>query len=279
MSYGNGQYDGGGQYDTSGPITGNGQYDAGGVWDGVAQGPYWVVGGYRLPVRGVTLTPTTLTLDIANRGAATRRALREFEADAGALDRRERADGVIQHVDLAGGDNTYRVAPSIRHRPPRVVRDWLVEGVNRDRASADTKAILGSVSLRGKESRAAVAGLADTQGSDDWAFAFESGTLATPRVSNVRQEDDTTLQVILTPRQAELLESVAPATAGSVVNVVPDGQTFTRDTTPDGRQTVTVSPPSGVTDPTPSAGEYVVMSWRSEGADGGAYRVELTIDG
>jgi len=278
MSYGNGQYDGGGQYDSSGPISGNGQYDSGGLWDGVAQGAFWAVGGYRLPVRGVRLTPTTLTLDVALRTPTARRALREFDDDAGAYQDRSRASGEIEHLDTAGGDNTYTVQPAVKHRPPRVVRDWLVEDVSRDRASADTKAVLGSVTLRGRRTRAEVTGHDDADDSGAWEFDFTGGRVVSRRVSRLRQSvGSTTLQIVLSPRQAELIESVAAATAGAVSNAVPDGQAFTRDTSAGDRQTVTVDPPDGVTDPALSAGTYVVSEWSVDGSDGGAYRMDLSV--
>ena len=277
MTYG-GQYDGGFQWDVAGPIDGYGeQYDGGFSWDTEAEGNLWVVAGARLPVTAVRLTPTTLTLTVRVREASVRAALDDLDSNAGSLDERERADGTNEAVDTAGGQNTYTVAPPLRLRPPRITREWVVDDVTRRRASADTKAIRGTVTFVARETRAVAGGLADPSASGAWEFAFADGTVVTPRVSDISQGATTRLQILLSPRQAELAESVTAATAGAVVNPVPDGETFTRDTTPDSRQTVDITPPSGATDPAIPAGEYVIEEWTSRGSDGGAIRWQVSL--
>lgn len=259
---------------------GNGQYDGGQVYDSVAAGSFWVIGTRRVAVREITLTPTTLTLTISLRDAGARRTLRELDEDAGALARRELADGTIEYVDTADGDNTYTVTPSVRHQPPRIERDWLVGDISRDRASADTQAVLGTITLRGKQTRdPAAIGYDDADDADAWEFDFSDGRVVSRRVSAVQQPAGTTsLQIVLSPRQAELVESGAAAVAGAISNTVPDGQAFTRDTTPDDRQTVTVDPPADAADPALKAGTYVVTGWTVDsGSGGGADRMDLSV--
>lgn len=279
FTYDGAEYDGG-TYDEDLPATStyleDNPYD-GAHWDGdPASGQTWLIGDNLLNVYGVTLTPTTLSLDIRARSGAERSALDELDTNAGAVETRERADGTVRGLDTAGGANTYSVRPPTRLRPPRVVRNWLVDDVTRDRTSADTTALEATVSLVAEETRAPGSNYSNT--GTGWTFAFSNaGTLVTDRVGQIQQGPTTTIPIVLTPRQAELLETVLAATAGAVVSPVPDGETFSRDTTPTDRQTVTISLPSGVTDAAIDPGDYVVEDWDVTGDDGGAYRMRIEI--
>jgi len=116
---------------------------------------------------------------------------------------------------------------------------------------------------------------------DSTAFTFDfgsAGTIVTPRVSNISQGDTLSFDIILTPDQTELWETLTAASAGAVVRAVPDGETFTEDTTPSDRQTVSITPPSSAADSAIEQGDYVVMGWESRGSDGGAYRLSVEID-
>lgn len=238
----------------------------------------WVVSNQTLRVVGATLTPTELSIDVRSRTQAERDALDTLDAEAGAVDTRERADGTVDGLDRAGGNNTFTVYPPVDLQPPRINREWVVDDVERDRASADTQSTLATVTFVGQETRDPATGLSESGGADAWTFHFDGfGTIATPAVSGLEQGEVTALTITMTPTQAELFETTAAATAGAVASEVPDGETFTRDTTPDGRQTVTITPPAGASDPTPSSGEYVVTGWESVGSSGGAYRVTVEI--
>lgn len=238
----------------------------------------WVVAGEVLRVVGATLTPTELSIDVRARTQAERDALDTLDAEAGAVDTRERADGTVDGLDRAGGNNTFTVYPPVDLQPPRINREWVVDDVERDRASADTQSTLATVTFVGQETRDPATGLSESGGTDAWTFHFGGfGTIATPAVSGLEQGEVTALTITMTPTQAELFETTAAATAGAVASEVPDGETFTRDTTPNDRQTVTITPPSSASDPTPSAGEYVVTGWESVGSAGGAYRVTVEI--
>jgi hypothetical protein len=287
------------------------QYDGfqygGATWDGnPASGETWYIGDFPVRVVGVTLTPTQLELDVRARTASERQALRDLDANAADVDRRDRADGTIDHLDTSLGANTFEVQPPNRFKPPRVEREFLVADISRERTSADTRATLGTVLLRPRQARAVQRSTTDADDSTKWTFQFqpkdetqgaqfdgfqyggaslsgtqsglEAGQIVTDRVSQVRQERGTvSLQIVLDPRHAELAETVLVAIAGATSATVPDGEDFSRDTTPRSRQTITVTPPSGASDPTPAQGEFAVFGWQSRGADGGAYRFELTM--
>lgn len=265
-------------------LEGGNQYDAG-HWDAdSARGAYWVIAGQRIRVVDVVLTPTRLEVEVRARDASARAMLATLDADAGSVDTRERADGTTAGLDTSGDSNTYTVRPSTRLRPPRVERQWLVKRVERDRTSADTQALAGTIEFVAQDTRPRDAtNYTDTgAASDEWVFDFQGaaaagGTLITKRVSNISQGDTTTVTLVLDRYEAEVLETVAAAAAGAVVTDVPDGATFVEDTTPNSRQTVAVTPPSDAADPAIDAGDYVVTGWESQGTSE-ALRVTLEID-
>jgi len=276
------QYDSGAQYDGEGDADGylapENQYDAGAQWDDdPAEGRTWIVGGEQLRVVSSTLTPTTLSLEVRARSASERAALDRLDSDAGAVDTRERADGTTVGLDTAGGENTFTVRPPYQDRPPRIEREWLVDNVSRSRTSADTRATSSTVSFIAKETRDRMTGYVNAGGTDAWTFDLAGATINTPRVHDIQQDATTTLRIVATPRQAEALESITPATAGAVVREVPDGQWFDEDTTPNNRQSVTITPPSSSADSAIPSGTYVVGSFESEGTNAGAFRIMLEI--
>lgn len=265
-------------------------------------GSQFVIGGYQLRVTDVTLTATTLTLGIVARTQRNREILRELDNDAGDFRERARADGTIDGLDTAGGSNTFTVSPPLELRPPRVDREWVVEDVTRERTSADTQALLAEVVFVATEAREPITTYsnfddfsATGQGKTGefrtgsggidasnittalWEFDFFRGSIFTERVQIQDQAATTTVQVIMTPEQAELFETVTPATAGAVVTPVPDGKTFARDTTPQARQTVRIRPPASAADPALTEDEYVITNWESIGREGDAFRVVFDV--
>lgn len=281
MNYDGDQYDAA-QYDEQTRtdaqyLEGTGQYD-GGPYDGdAASGRRWVIGNQTIRVVGVSLTPTQCTLDVVARAASERRLLRSLDDNAGAYETRERADGTTIARDTAGGSNTFTVRPSARLRPPRIERQWLVDDVSRERTSADTTATRATVSLVGRGTRESVAGYNDADVATWWEFDFAGGTIITPRVANISQGATTTVTLTLSARQAELAETVPAAVAGATTQSVPDGDTFASDTTPDSRQTVTISPPDDATDPAIDAGDYVIDGFESIGTTGEGLRLTLEL--
>lgn len=268
-------------------LEGGNQYSAG-HWDAdPARGSRWVISPpdetpARVRVTNVVLRPTRCEVSIRARSAAERDILARLDDDAGEVDTRAYADGRTQGLDTSGGSNTYTLRPSTALRPPRIERDWLVESIERDRTSADTRATAATVEFVAATTRDRDAtSYADGSQAGAWQFDFNAptgGTLYTERVNRIRQGETDTVALFLTRYQAEVLESVAPAVAGATTQATPDGPTVTRDTTPDDRQTVDVTPPASAADPAISAGTYVVAGWTVTGDDAGSKRVELSID-
>lgn len=238
----------------------------------------WVVADTPIDVVGVRLTPEELSLEIRSRSPDAQTVLDDLDSNAGAFDTRERADGTIQNRDTAAGANSYTVTPPIYMDPPRTERAWRVDNVTRDRTSTDTEAIAATVTLVPAATRDPVDGYADTADADLWEFDIgSSGQVVTASVANIQQGETSAIELVLTPEQAELIETVTGAVAGAVTFVVPDGDTFTRDETPTDRQTVTITPPSSASDPAIPEDTYVVTGWESRGSDGGGYRLTLNI--
>lgn len=238
----------------------------------------WVVNNEDISVTGVEITPTELRLDVRARDADVRSTLETLDSNAGAFSERELADGTLQYRDTAAGSNTYTVYPPYYMKPPRITRDWLVDNVSRVRTSADTQATEATLTFVPSSSRTDSVSYSDPADSDKWEFDFGSfGQIVTDSVANIDQGETTAIELILDPSQTELIESVATAIAGAFTFEVPDGETFTRDETPSERQTVTITPPSGASDPAIPSGTYVVTEWNSRGADGGGFRVTLQI--
>lgn len=237
----------------------------------------FVVDGRELRTYSATLTPTTLRLEVRARTDRERLTLERLDANAGAYDQRDRADGTIQGVDTAAGSNTFTVTPPLDLEPERITRDWLVDSVSRRRTSADTKATRATVEFIATDTRAPASTLTETTAANSWEFTFADGRIVTDRVHDIDQGETTTVTLALSPVQAELFETDTPAAAGAVIRGVPDGETFTEDTTPNSRQTVTVDPPDNASSPAITVGDYVVSGWESQGADAGAYRVSMEL--
>jgi hypothetical protein len=104
-----------------------------------------------------------------------------------------------------------------------------------------------------------------TAGSDEWAFNFETGTIATQYVRRAAQagQDRANLELALTAEQAEVILSVPNQVDAVSEEQVPDGDDFVRDNTEDDVQTVTINRPADY-EPKwwPDDGDYVVTGWR-----------------
>lgn len=254
-----------------------GSYD-GTHWDAdPAQGQTWVIDELQIQVFAVTLRPTELELSVRARTDAAQRLLDRLDSNAGAYEDRTLADGTYQARDTAGGSNTFTVRPSTRLRPPRVTRDWLVDSVSRTRTSTDQQAIEATVTFVAGGTRTPQTGHTDAADTSQWTFAFNGGTVVTASVADIQQGETTTIPIVLTDRQAELVESVTPAIGGAYTFEVPDDETFTRDETPTDRQSVTITSPDSVTNPPLPDGEYVVTGWRSRGSDGAGFRWDMEV--
>jgi len=254
-----------------------GEYD-GTHWDAdPAQGQTWVIGDQQITVVGVEITPTELSLDVRARTDSERRLLSTLDDNAGAFEDRTLADGTYQARDTAAGNNTFTIRPPTRLKPPRIVRDWLVDDVSRTRTSSDQQTIEATVTFVASQTRVPVVGYTDPSNTSEWSFAFADGTVVTASVADLQQGETTTIPLVLTDRQAELVESTVAAVGGSYTFEVPDGGTFTRDETPESRQSVTITVPDTASGAPIDSGEYVVTGWRSRGSDGAGFRFELEV--
>lgn len=239
----------------------------------------WTIDSTPISPTAVTATPDTLELTIPTRTSAVRSLLDTLDANAGEVRQRERADGTLDAMDTAAGANTYTLYANIYSKPPRQGRTVHVEDIARERSGPDGQTITADITLKPTESRAIDA---DTEADDttQWRFDFApGGRIVTNRLAaNINQDrETTTLQLVLTPLQTQTLETSTAAVAGAVSQNVPDGESLDRDTTPNSRQTVTITPPSGASNPPISQGDYLALGWTTTGQGEGGYRVELEL--
>jgi hypothetical protein len=109
-----------------------------------------------------------------------------------------------------------------------------------------------------------------TAGTNGWEFYFHGidDTLATYRVrhnTNAKAANDTgktTLRVFMDLAQTRRTMEALARNAGRFQFDIPDGQSRYKDTTENGYNTVTVTPPKS--NPFLSSGKYVVTEWSGE---------------
>lgn len=251
------------------------QYDAAN-WD--APHP-WLIDGVALSPTAVTVTPETIELTVPTRTQSTRDLLDTLDANAGEVRRRNLADGTMQAFDTAAGGNTYTLSPQSRSVPPRTERAVHVDDIAREKSGPSGQTVTADITLvptatRTRNTRT------DTDDTAQWRFTFSAGgRIVTNRIAAQVNDDreSTTVSLVLTPLQTQTLETNTAAVAGAVSQSVPDGESLDRDTTPNSRQTVTVSPPDTASDPPLESGTYLALGWTTVGRGGGSYRIELEL--
>lgn len=237
----------------------------------------WVVDGQALRVQAVTATPEGIDLDVVARTGAERSTLQTLRDNAGETQVREKADGTLDVADTVAGGNTYEVIPQVSDIPPRTTRTMHAEDVSIGRLSASQDAVRASISLSA-DTRSRVA-YQDATDSSKWTFAFDPGTrLVTNRVHDISEGEGITLRAIFESEQSEGFETTAAAVAGAVVESVPDGEELARDTTPNSRQTVTVTSPDSVSNPPVPDGDYVVTDWEVSGTATEGYTARFDLE-
>lgn len=241
----------------------------------------WQIGNIQINDPRVTATPEGWSLETRGRTATERSLFETLRDNAGDVEQRERPDGTLEALDTAkqGSSNTYPVFPGSDSEPPRTDRNMLVDSATIEHLSADGQAVTASIDFLAADSRDTVT-YSDSQDTTKWEFDFSAGPrIVTDSVHEIGDSGQITVQTILTAAQTEAFETTAAAVAGAVVEDVPDGDELARDTTPNSRQTVTVTSPTGQSDPPLSDGDYLVTTWESVGVGSGGYVVTFDLEG
>lgn len=222
---------------------------------------------------GLTLTFQTDVSTVTNH-------LRALDGQAGKVELIERADGGFIAVDRADGDNTYAVSPPVQRQPLRVDGDFLVDEYDEEVSDQQGDHYEVTLQLIPDADRETTNALAETADAGEWTFEFDTGTIATSRVSaeldavGKNGTPGKRLTLILDNDQATVLEESASKLAAVRIREVPDGDNVAEDNSEGDTNTVTVSSPD--TDTFPD-GSYVVQEWETTMQNNDWQRVRIFV--
>lgn len=197
-------------------------------------------------------------------------------------------DGGFNAVDRAGGSNTVNLYEPDTREDLRTVDTWLIDEY--EEKPLDTEAKRWEVTVTfvpeieksydNKYGSISSPGV-PTRESGEWLYEFENGGITTKNVTTSLEKvpnktfDKITLNMVLTPEQLRIVEENLGRLKAQYVRDVPDGDNVLVDQTSSGRNTVTVTPPSGATD-TVESGDYVVSNWETT-YNQTIYRIEMEV--
>lgn len=225
---------------------------------------------------GLTLTKRTILSNLSD--------FRKFNDHAGKFDREINSDGSWNVFDRSDGGNIFTVEPPSGQEPTFIKDEFASNGyretkVNEIGNRVDVRISFVRTTPRDPEDTGDV--LSQSQGSDDWKFEFQHGTVATPDVMRTNQEeiDGISFQMKLDPNQAEVVMENPNYIDAVAEETVPDGNDFIRDNNPDSRNTVTITRPSSKdSEYLPNSGvNYIIRDWRLEWARPKRYTVNMTV--
>lgn len=217
----------------------------------------WSIDGTDVVADDIQVGPQTVSLTfLADRDALS--SWRAYDR-AGDLDVTTGYAGSYRARDR-GSDTSVTVDPPADDKPPLSTVDGYVAGYEEAQQAPDRVAI--TLTVQRSSNRSSVYGTVSQSGGD-WTLDLDTGTLALAagQVSPADQSGSPAageweLALRLSDTQAgALLDNVGYPDA-VVERPVPDGDTFVVDA--NGRQTVTISAPSGAV---LSDGDYYVRDW------------------
>lgn len=241
---------------------------------------------YRLdgdPVPGLvserrTFTTTELTFEV---DATRYETLTQYRDTADKYERLSDTDGGFRTVDRAATDGRVTVTPPGRRQPPREEHTAFVGSFSATPRTQRQDAYRVALTFIDARDRTQTATATPTRGSNEWRVALSTGDIVTRRVQYNPEAtistaaDTTTLVLILTAAETQLLEQAAAQQDAVSVREVPDGTNTYDDNSSGNRNTVTVTPPDAATE-LPS-GAKVIADWTVALRARDAYRVTLTL--
>ena len=184
-------------------------------------------------------------------------------------------EGGFRSVDIGNNTNLLTIESPTDRKDVRPVDRWFLSDYNRE--LLDRTGDVYSLELElVPEQQKSFDNQYGTSGSvnppirldSEWHFGFVNGTIATNRVSVETEEaNDGTLtihevNVLLFPDEVRVFEEAASSLNTVIKREVPDARDVLEDTSADERNTISVLPPTGRTQPIP-AGRYVIRGWES----------------
>lgn len=183
--------------------------------------------------------------------------------------------GGFKTIDTGTGNLVDLAAPTDR-KDLRTVNQWYLDDYNRELVDRDGEVYDITFELLPEKEKSFdneygsfESEPTDTQQTSLWYFSFEFGDIVTNRVSISSEEvaDGTTdtieVNMILTEKEARILEENASYLNTVKLRTVPDNADKLDDTSQDERQTVDITPPNGADEPIPSD-TYVIKTWETE---------------
>jgi len=223
----------------------------------------------------------SLKLTFRTDASVVTSTLRALDGEAGKVDVLEASDGGYIAVDRADGGNTYTLVPPITRLPLRVEGDFHVDEYDEEVVDQQGDRYDVSLTFVPDADRETSNGLSETAATGEWLFTFDTGSIATAKVS---AEDlagigkgGTTgkrLSLLLDKEQATVIEESASKQAAVRTREVPDGSNVSEDNSAGDENTVTVTSPD--TD-TFADGDYVVQEWETTMLNDDFQRVRLTL--
>jgi hypothetical protein len=184
-------------------------------------------------------------------------------------------EGGFRSVDIGDNTNLLTIEAPTDRKDVRPVDKWFVADYNRellDRSGDVYNLELELVPNQQKafDNQYATSGSVEPPNRRDseWMFGFVNGTIATNRISvETEEQNDGTLttheiSLLLLPDEVRVFEEAASSLNTVYKRTVPDARDVLDDTSSDSRNTISVLPPTGQTQPIP-AGRYAIRSWES----------------
>lgn len=252
----------------------------------VALAEFWQLDGKRIGVvTGETRDWEQITLTARADVSTVQNDIRPKMEHAGKYDVLSTSTGGFTAVDDANGQNEVTLSAPKARQDLRPMSYWHVDDYREeqiDQSGNEYEIEIAAVAAENKNTDGSYSYPAETRASDEWEFDFATGRFTTRRVrSDIGGQGrdggrERSLTMLLDRAQTKTVEDNASRLHAVTRRAVPGGSNVAVDTSPDGRNTVTVTPPDGVTDAF-DQGDYVVLGWETELLSDDAYQVTVDL--
>lgn len=211
-------------------------------------------------------------------------SLRPLDQSTGKYETVEMPDGSYKIIERAASGNEVTVEPPENRDDLRTVNEFVVDDYEEEMSDQDSTVYIVDLSLAGTGPKESTGDHGTVSAdSTEYHFAFADGEVATRRVERevsrggISVEGARQLSVVLTEAETIVLEESLNRQGGVRIREVPDAPNIVEDTTADGRNTVTITPPSGESDPEIAADDYAVLEWETNLINDQRFQVSLTV--
>jgi len=230
----------------------------------------------------------TLELTIRYQKTARQQAVQEILDRSQKSEVLERSTGGFRTVDTGNNDVELNLRAPDSRLDLRPIQAWYVADYDRSLVDRNGEVYDLDLELYPRENKAydnefGTFESAPTEPVDEsvWNFEFEFGNFNTRQVSVEYNEtpsgtaETNEITMILTKKEARIVEENASQLNLVRVRSVPDGFDVVDDTSVDERHTVSISPPGNNDEPI-EQDEYVIRSWNTEW-NGSVFEVTMEV--